>query len=191
MFAEHESVELTRDLPESGLVTGAHGAVVHVHAEGVAYEVEFVDDTGQTIAVETVNAADLRRRDRSAALSAAVEAGVYEVAGPLEWGPASDRAPRTAAALIAALSALPPDTLVLVQGYEGHFSPIDSISDVGPVQELGGDWPDYYGRFAHPNEASRAAAQRAGDPFIVVTDFEPPTLVGEPVQAVVLRRERG
>ena len=94
--------------------------------------------------------------------------------------------PMTADELIAQLQKLPPDTLVLVQGYEGGFSPIASISDAGPVQELAGR-PWYYGRYEHPAEAAELAAE---DPRSWISmEGGPPTLVGPQVPAVVLARE--
>lgn len=62
MFAELEVVELARDLPEAGLAAGTVGTVVMIYGEGEAYEVEFFDDADTTIGVETVWAADLRKR---------------------------------------------------------------------------------------------------------------------------------
>jgi Domain of unknown function (DUF4926) len=60
-IAEHDMVVLTRDLPEHGLRNGDVGAVVHVYATGAGYEVEFITGAGQTLAVETLQPADVRR----------------------------------------------------------------------------------------------------------------------------------
>jgi hypothetical protein len=60
MLKEHETVALTHDLPEHGLVTGDVGAIVYCYADGKAYEVEFVAANGQTVAVVTLTAADVR-----------------------------------------------------------------------------------------------------------------------------------
>jgi hypothetical protein len=57
---EHECVVLTADLPGEGLKAGDLGTVVHIHRDGVAYEVEFVTLTGRTVAVATVEASQLR-----------------------------------------------------------------------------------------------------------------------------------
>ena len=54
MPREHDTVALTRDLPEEGLATGDIGAIVHVYPDGLAFEVEFVSLTGKTIAVATL-----------------------------------------------------------------------------------------------------------------------------------------
>jgi len=47
-------------LDEHGLKVGDLGAVVHRYDEGKAFEVEFVTAEGQTIAVLTLTAHDLR-----------------------------------------------------------------------------------------------------------------------------------
>ena len=44
-------IELVVDLPDQGLYAGMQGTIVHVHAEGVAYEVEFTDDQGAALAL--------------------------------------------------------------------------------------------------------------------------------------------
>ena len=53
---EHDCVVLTADLPKEGLKAGDVGTVVHIHGNGVAYEVEFMTFAGKTIAVTTVKA---------------------------------------------------------------------------------------------------------------------------------------
>ena len=66
MIKEHECVVLTEDLPAEGLKTGDIGTVVHIHQEGAGYEVEFMTLAGETIAVTTLLAAQVRplaRRD--------------------------------------------------------------------------------------------------------------------------------
>ena len=68
MINEHDCVVLTCDLPDEALQAGDVGTVVHIHREGAAYEVEFVTLTGQTVAVATALASQLRpvsRRDVS------------------------------------------------------------------------------------------------------------------------------
>jgi hypothetical protein len=59
-IAEHAVIVLTRDLPEHGLQAGDVGTVVHVYAQGSAYEVEFITGAGQTLALETLSPADIR-----------------------------------------------------------------------------------------------------------------------------------
>ena len=58
MIKEHDIVVLTEDVPEAGL-TGV-GTVVHIHNNGEGYEVEFMTLTGQTIAVASLLAAQVR-----------------------------------------------------------------------------------------------------------------------------------
>ena len=60
MIAELDLVVLRRDLPEEKLRAGDIGAVVLLHAGGAGYEVEFTTLTGETLAVVTLPADDLR-----------------------------------------------------------------------------------------------------------------------------------
>ncbi len=60
MIKEHDCVVLKVALPSEGLEAGDVGTVIHVHPEATAYEVEFMTLTGQTIAVATVLATQLR-----------------------------------------------------------------------------------------------------------------------------------
>lgn len=60
MIHEHDRVVLTASLADKGLEPGDIGAVVHVYAQTGAYEVEFVTLTGQTAAVVTVSASQVR-----------------------------------------------------------------------------------------------------------------------------------
>lgn len=53
-----DTVALTADRPEHGLVAGQVGTVIEVLAEGV-FEVEFCDDEGRTYASMAVPAAQL------------------------------------------------------------------------------------------------------------------------------------
>jgi hypothetical protein len=57
---EHDCVVLTKNLQEENLEAGDVGTVVHIHKDGVAYEVEFATLAGSTVAVATVEASDLR-----------------------------------------------------------------------------------------------------------------------------------
>lgn len=57
---------LTEDLPGTGLKAGDVGTVVHIHAGGAGYEVEFMTLAGETVAVTTLGPAQIRtiaRRD--------------------------------------------------------------------------------------------------------------------------------
>lgn len=57
---EHDRVVLTQPLPSQGLEAGDVGTIVHLYRDGTAYEVEFVTLAGDTEAVVTVEAAQLR-----------------------------------------------------------------------------------------------------------------------------------
>ncbi|HEV7280180.1 MAG TPA: DUF4926 domain-containing protein [Pirellulaceae bacterium] len=61
-FELHNCVALNRDLPERGLKSGDLGAVVHVY-DTEAFEVEFVTPSGETAALLTLHASDLRSVD--------------------------------------------------------------------------------------------------------------------------------
>ena len=66
MIKEHDCVVLLQDLPEEGLKVGDIGTVVHIHRRGAGYEVEFMTLAGETVAVVTLLASQLRsiaRRD--------------------------------------------------------------------------------------------------------------------------------
>ena len=57
---EHDCVVLTKNLPAENLEAGDVGTVVHIHKDGAAYEVEFVTLAGNTVAVATVEASNVR-----------------------------------------------------------------------------------------------------------------------------------
>ncbi len=60
MIKEHGRIVLTSDLPQEGLKAGDVGTVVHVYANGEAFEIEFLTLDGKTAAVATVTASQLR-----------------------------------------------------------------------------------------------------------------------------------
>ena len=60
MIKEHDCVILTQDLCEEGLQAGDIGTVVHIHQEGIGYEVEFMTLAGQTVAIATLLASQIR-----------------------------------------------------------------------------------------------------------------------------------
>ena len=64
MIKEHDCVVLTKNLPEEKLEAGDIGTVVHIHNGGAAYEVEFVTLTGETVAIVTVEASQVRALNR-------------------------------------------------------------------------------------------------------------------------------
>ncbi len=59
---EHDWVVLKRNVPEHGLTEGDVGTIVHVYSDGQAYEVEFILASGETVAVLTLEAEDVRPR---------------------------------------------------------------------------------------------------------------------------------
>ena len=57
---ELDAVMLTEDLPAVGLTAGTIGTVVHVfRMPDLAYEVEFTDQDGATVALVTVRAGQI------------------------------------------------------------------------------------------------------------------------------------
>lgn len=69
MIQEHDRIILTCDIPDSpengaatreGLKAGDVGTVVHVHRGGEAFEVEFLTLGGETVAVTTLLASQVR-----------------------------------------------------------------------------------------------------------------------------------
>lgn len=60
MIKEHDLVVLTANLPEERLAAGDVGTIVHIHQSGTGYEVEFMTLSGQTVAVATVMASQVR-----------------------------------------------------------------------------------------------------------------------------------
>ncbi|MFN2398560.1 MAG: DUF4926 domain-containing protein [Gemmatimonadaceae bacterium] len=60
MIRELDRVVLTKPLDELSLEPGDLGTVVLVHEEGLGFEVEFVTLDGETYAVTTVMADDVR-----------------------------------------------------------------------------------------------------------------------------------
>jgi hypothetical protein len=70
MIQELDRVVLTERLPELSLEPGDIGTVVLVHQHGAGFEVEFVTLTGETHAIATLTANQLRpinRRDIASA----------------------------------------------------------------------------------------------------------------------------
>jgi hypothetical protein len=66
MIHEHDCIVLTEAIPAESLQAGDVGTVVHVHGDALAYEVEFITLTGETVAIATVQPNQLRpvtRRD--------------------------------------------------------------------------------------------------------------------------------
>ncbi len=64
MIKEHDCIVLTTNLPDEGLVAGDVGTVVHIHKGGEGYEVEFMTLAGETVAIVTLLAAQVRPLNR-------------------------------------------------------------------------------------------------------------------------------
>jgi len=60
MIREHDRVVLTVPVSDHGLEPGDVGVVVHVYPHDEAYEVEFVTLAGQTAAIVTASAGQIR-----------------------------------------------------------------------------------------------------------------------------------
>jgi uncharacterized protein DUF4926 len=60
MIEELASVVLTADMPERGLEAGDIGTIVMVHQEGKGYTIEFMTLGGDTVAVVTLPAGQVR-----------------------------------------------------------------------------------------------------------------------------------
>jgi Domain of unknown function (DUF4926) len=60
VIEELDCVVLTRDIPEKKLKAGDVGTVVMVYKNGEAFEVEFITLDGDTFALATLMAADVR-----------------------------------------------------------------------------------------------------------------------------------
>ena len=61
---EHDRVVLTTDLAQEKLAAGDVGTVVHVYQGGKAVEVEFVALDGESVAVVTLECAQVRPVER-------------------------------------------------------------------------------------------------------------------------------
>lgn len=70
MIRAHERVVLTSDFPEHRLKTGDVGTIVYVYRDGEAYEVEFFTLDGQTLAVITAEAEQVRPVSRTEVMHA-------------------------------------------------------------------------------------------------------------------------
>lgn len=63
MIQELDLVALLSDRPTTGLRRGDVGTVVHIYCSNDLYEVEFINANGDTVAVETLNADEVRAVD--------------------------------------------------------------------------------------------------------------------------------
>lgn len=60
MIKEHDRIVLKTGVPAKGLEAGDVGTIVHIYRDGAAYEVEFTTLNGDTAAVVTVEASQVR-----------------------------------------------------------------------------------------------------------------------------------
>jgi uncharacterized protein DUF4926 len=60
---EHQRVVLSTDLPAVKLTAGDVGTVVHIYQDGNALDVEFLTLTGETVAVVSLERAQVRAVD--------------------------------------------------------------------------------------------------------------------------------
>ena len=65
MIQELDTVVLTTDIPENGLVKGDVGTVVLVHDNNQGFEVEFVTYGGETVAVISLFVHQVRSTENS------------------------------------------------------------------------------------------------------------------------------
>ncbi|MBI2367906.1 MAG: DUF4926 domain-containing protein [Deltaproteobacteria bacterium] len=60
MIKEHDRVVLKKGIQDQGLKTGDVGTVIHVYKKGEAFEVEFLTRHGETVAIATLDAPQVR-----------------------------------------------------------------------------------------------------------------------------------
>jgi len=60
MIKEHDRIALKTNLPAQKLKAGDIGTVIHVHKKGAAFEVEFLTLRGETVAITTLEASQVR-----------------------------------------------------------------------------------------------------------------------------------
>jgi hypothetical protein len=60
MIKEHDRVVLKKSISSEGLRAGDVGTVIHVYKKGEAFEVEFLTLHGETVAVATLQASQVR-----------------------------------------------------------------------------------------------------------------------------------
>ena len=60
MIKEHDRVVLKTSVPGQGLKAGDVGTIIHIYKAGEAFEVEFLTLQGETVAVATLEASQVR-----------------------------------------------------------------------------------------------------------------------------------
>ena len=60
MIKEHDRIALKTNVPAQKLKAGDVGTLIHVHKKGAAIEVEFLTLHGETVAIATLDASQVR-----------------------------------------------------------------------------------------------------------------------------------
>ena len=60
MIKRHDRVVLKKAIPEHGLKGGDVGTAIHIHKKEEAFEVEFLTLHGETVAIATLDASQVR-----------------------------------------------------------------------------------------------------------------------------------
>jgi len=60
MIKEHDRVVLKTSVPGQGLKAGDVGTVIHIYKPAAAFEVEFLTLHGETVAIATLDASQVR-----------------------------------------------------------------------------------------------------------------------------------
>jgi Domain of unknown function (DUF4926) len=68
MINESDLVALLIDLPDADLIRGDVGTVAMIHGAQQGFEVEFVNASGKTIAVETLRQNQIKKIDQQKAI---------------------------------------------------------------------------------------------------------------------------
>ncbi|MDC8773546.1 XRE family transcriptional regulator [Roseateles albus] len=166
VIREHSKVVLTGHLPDLGLEPGALGVVIHVHALGAAYEVEFMDKDGSTLGVETVLAQDLCEAGSAnvyADLNYSDAAGMQRkasLAAEIAWTiKARHLSQETAAGLLGV------DQEQVSKIARGQFRWVSESSLLELVAKLGDDLPfdNVQSEFVHRGLSAIARSEAAGD----------------------------
>lgn len=68
MINEADLVALLIDIPRANLIRGDVGTVALVHGDQLGFEIEFVNASGRTIAVETLYPNQIKKIDQAMAI---------------------------------------------------------------------------------------------------------------------------
>ena len=75
MIKKLDVIILTHDIQEHGLRKGSQGAIVHCYLDGQAFEVEFVDKLGDSLALLTLERADFQLETKNSGTVGCVGVG--------------------------------------------------------------------------------------------------------------------